>query len=152
MSCDSACKSVTDTTQSPQTRANMAATSSILSQERAVKSRNADSTVGTASEKSEDSLRRCFASKFRIRTQHHYRCVVRSFVYYWVYTAMRLGLAHEFNDQYDSHGLHFGFGTSFCQTFSLGDGVMAGWLAGCSASRSFNGRCTIQKCPRFQLA
>jgi hypothetical protein len=127
MSCDPACKPVTDTPQSPQTRANTAATSSILSQERAVKSRSVDFTVGTASEKSEDSLRRCFASKFRIRTQHHYRCVVRSFVYYWVYTAMRLGLAHDFNDQYDSHGLRFGFGALLCKTFFLGgDGVMAG--------------------------
>jgi hypothetical protein len=37
-------------------QANTAVTSSIRSQERVVKSRNADFTVGTASEKSEDFL------------------------------------------------------------------------------------------------
>jgi cysteine dioxygenase len=119
------CKSVTNTTQSPRMQASTAATSSTRLRERAVKSRNADFTVGTASEKSDDF---CLACKFRIRTYHHYRCDARSFVYYWVYTAMRLGLAHDLNDQYDSYGLRFGFGTSFCQTFLSGDGVMAGWL------------------------
>jgi hypothetical protein len=128
MTRECACKPLTNTIQSPQMRANTAATSSTRSRERAVKSRNADFTVGTASEKSNDFLL-CKQVSIRIRTQHHYRCVVRSFVYYWVYTAMRLGLAHDFHDQYDSYGQRLGFGASFCKTFSLGDGVMAGWLA-----------------------